>query len=65
MPAGKKLTLKFKAQDIVQDLQGVADRQAVILQFTGATLDGEAIFGEDSVIILNKGDKGKHGNPKK
>ena len=54
MPGGKKLTLKFKAQDIVRDLQSVPDRLPVILQFTGATLNGEAIFGEDSVIILNK-----------
>ena len=66
MPAGKKLTLKVHAQEIVQALGGIAnltDRQPVILQLTGATLDGYAIFGEDSVIILKNSNNGKHGKP--
>ena len=65
MPAGKKLILKFHAQQIVSTLGPVNDRDVVVLQLTGVGADGFAIVGEDPVIIINKGNMGNNGNPKK
>jgi hypothetical protein len=59
MPAGKKLILKFHAQQIVSSLGPVNDRDVVVLQLTGVGAGGFAIVGEDPVIIINKGNKGK------
>lgn len=59
---GKKLILKFHAKDIVSDIGPVNDRDVVVLQLTGVDLNGVAIVGEDPVMIINKGNKGK---PKK
>lgn len=59
---GKKLTLKFYAKDIVSNIGPVNDRDVVVLQLTGVDLNGVAIVGEDSVMIINKGNQGK---PKK
>jgi len=52
---GKKLILKFRAKDIVSNLGPVNDRDVVVLQLTGEDINGKAIVGEDSVIIINKG----------
>jgi hypothetical protein len=59
---GKKVILKFHAQDIVSSLGPVNDRDVVVLQLTGLDLNGVAIVGEDPVIIINNGNNGK---PKK
>ncbi|MGZ6249376.1 MAG: Ig-like domain-containing protein [Syntrophales bacterium] len=57
---GRKLTLKFHAQQIVSSLGPVNDRDVVVLLLTGLDANGVAIAGEDPVIIINKGNKGKH-----
>jgi len=51
---GKKLILKFRAKDIISALGPVNDRDVVVFQLTGESING-GIFGEDSVIIINKG----------
>jgi len=51
----KKLTLKFRAKDIVSNIGPVNDRDVVVLQLTGLDLNGVAIIGEDPVIIIKKG----------
>ncbi len=51
----KKLTLKFRAKDIVSAIGPVNDRDVVVLQLTGENVEGVAIIGEDPVIIINKG----------
>ncbi len=54
--AGKnKITLKFRAKDIVTAIGPVNDRDVVVLQLTGEDVNGLAIMGEDPVIILNRG----------
>lgn len=58
--AGRKLTLKFHAQQIVSSLGPVNDGDVVVLLLTGLDANGVAIAGEDPVIIINKGHKGKH-----
>ena len=50
-----KLTLKFRAKDIVSAIGPVNDRDVVVLQLTGDDVAGVAIIGEDPVIIINKG----------
>ena len=56
---GKKVILKFHAQDIVSNLGPVNDRDVVVLQLTGLDSNGVAIVGEDPVIIINRGNKPK------
>ena len=54
----KKLTLKFSAKDIVAAIGEVNDGDVVVLQLTGNLNEdagGDAIIGEDTVLILNKG----------
>jgi len=55
MPAGKKLILKFHAQQIISSLGPVNDGDVVVLLLTGVGADGFAIVGEDPVIIINRG----------
>jgi pyruvate formate-lyase activating enzyme-like uncharacterized protein len=52
---GKKVILKFHAQDIVSNLGPVNDRDVVVMQLTGLDSNGVAIVGEDPVIIINRG----------
>jgi hypothetical protein len=55
---GKMLTLKFRAQDIVEAIGEVNDGEVVILQLTGNLNEdagGDAIIGEDTVLIIKKG----------
>jgi hypothetical protein len=54
----KKLTLKFRAKDIVAAIGEVNDGDVVVLQLTGNLNEdagGDAIIGEDTVIILKRG----------
>jgi hypothetical protein len=54
----KKLTLKFSAGDIVAAIGEVNDGEVVVLRLTGNLNEGaggDAIIGEDTVIILKKG----------
>ncbi len=55
---GKRIILKFHAKEIVSQLGPVNDRDVVVLQLTGDSTNG-AIVGEDAVIIINRGNKGK------
>jgi predicted transcriptional regulator len=65
----KRLNLKFNAQDIVEAIGtgNVNDGDVVTLHLTGYLYDdpndtlvgGEAIFGEDAVLIIGK-PKPKH-----
>jgi hypothetical protein len=57
---GRKLILKFHAQQIVSSLGPVNDGDVVVLLLTGLDANGVAIVGEDPVIIINRGNKG-HG----
>jgi len=56
---GKKLILKFHAQQIVSKLGPVNHGDVVVLLLTGLDANNVAIVGEDPVIIINKGDNGK------
>lgn len=56
---GKKLNLKFHAQQIIQNLGTVEDGDVVVLVLTGLDAGGVAIAGEDPIMIINKGNKGK------
>jgi hypothetical protein len=55
----KKITLKFKAQDIVGPIRNdVNHGDEIVLHLTGRLLDpdtGPVIVGEDTVIIIKKG----------
>ena len=55
------LTLKFDKQDIVEALGEVNDGDTLVLTLTGELTDETAITGEDCVVIINKGNKGKGG----
>jgi hypothetical protein len=57
---GKKLILKFHAQQIISSLGPVNDGDVVVLLLSGEDNDGVAIVGEDPVIIINRGNKGKN-----
>jgi len=48
------LTLKFKAQEVVELLGDVFDGDCVVLYLTGETFDGMIIGGEDVVKIVRK-----------
>lgn len=53
------LTLKFDIQEIVAALGEVTDGEELILTLTGELLDGTSLEGEDCVVVLSKGGKGK------
>lgn len=49
------LTLKFKAQEIVDALGAVSDKDVVVLTLTGTLFDGTPVTGQDVVVIKQKG----------
>jgi uncharacterized repeat protein (TIGR01451 family) len=53
------LTLKFDTQEIVAALGEVTDGDELVLTLTGELLDGTPIEGEDCIVVLSKGEKGK------
>jgi hypothetical protein len=53
------LTLKFDTQEIVAALGEVTDGDELVLILTGELLDGTPIEGEDCIVVLSKGEKGK------
>lgn len=62
-----KITLKFSAQDIVDAIGEVSDGEEVVLHLTGNLIEDageEAIVGENTVLIINKG-KAKPPKPPK
>jgi hypothetical protein len=48
------LTLKFKTQEVIGALEGIADGECRVLTLTGNFFDGRAIEGEDVVVFLSK-----------
>jgi WD40 repeat protein len=53
------LTLKFKNRDIVTAIGSVSNGDCLLLELTGALLDGTVIYGDDVVRIIKKKKK-KH-----
>lgn len=49
------LTLKFKTQEVVEEIGEVSDGDEVFLTISGCFLDGAKFEGEDFVTILKKG----------
>ena len=48
------LTLKFDTQEVAAAIGPVTDQECLVLHLTANRLDGQAIVGEDVVVILKK-----------
>lgn len=55
------MTLKFKTEDIVTALTQVVDGDNLSVELTGNLYDGTIIQGEDSVLILDRGNQNQNG----